>query len=86
MCVPGVSRGLHYDQPGPRSSPMAAGKSLQASHALPFQAPITLKYDEPVEGDWGWERWTAKTTTTKTGQFDSHGCDEATMIHASDTC
>lgn len=28
----------------------------------------------------------ANTATTKTAQFDSHGCDEATMIHASDTC
>ena len=51
MWVPGVSRGLHCGQPAPRSSPMDAGKSLQTSHGPPFHAPITLKHDEPVEGD-----------------------------------
>ena len=32
------------------SSPMA-GKSPQPSHGPPFQAPVTLKQDETVEGD-----------------------------------
>ena len=32
------------------SSPMA-GRSPQPSHDPPFQAPVTLKQDETVEGD-----------------------------------
>ena len=32
------------------SSPMA-GRSPQPSHGPPFQAPVTLKQDETVEGD-----------------------------------
>ena len=70
------------------SSPMA-GKSPQPSHGPPFQAPVTLKQDETVEGDIkegvGGHSTPlhANTTATETAPFDTPGCDEANTFHVS---
>ena len=77
------------------SSPMA-GKSPQPSHGPPFQAPVTLKHDETVEGgiegcvEGGdakknnrFQQLHADATATKTAQFDTPGCDEVATFHVS---
>ena len=76
------------------SSPMA-GKSPQPSHGPPFQAPVTLKQDETVEGgiegcvEGGtlknnrFQQLHADATATKTAQFDTPGCDEVATFHVS---
>ena len=84
-----LSRGLHCGQPAPRLSPMA-GKSPQPSHGPPFQAPVTLKQAETVEGDIEGrvgggmtlkQPPDANATATETAPFDIPGCDEASTFH-----
>ena len=76
-----------------------AGKSPQPSHGPPFQAPVTLKQDETVEGgiegsaEGGtlkktkqnnhFQQLHAYATATKTAQFDTPGCEEAATFHVS---
>ena len=58
MWVPGVSRGLHCGQPALRI--LFDGWQIPGTQPWPpFQAPVTLRQDETVEG--GIEGWVTGT-------------------------